>query len=448
MPEDGSLTLGIDVELDDSGIVKLFEELGDTLETKLSSLVATFGLEPDADSATQAGEDAIEIVQDAVDANPVTVTVQADTSAGRQAVQTDADALRQAGEDAIVSTQTKDEAKGWKDTLFKMLTGQSAEGGLSEETKKQTALLKLGQEVTQAGIKGLTTITQGSFEFLEMIYNYLKQSAPLLQAIESMFNLAVQLFFMPLGTKLAEVMLPAVLELVDNVVDMWDAMEGMSLSEMVEYMMSVGVEYFADFFLSIGEQLSTQEGLLGAIGNLMTSIGDFLQNDAAGLLEAMVSIVTIVVDNLKTIISMLAALYTMQMTMQLLSLYMQAVDGLGIFSTFAKMGVATLAAGAVGGLTAYGVTSYLGMAEGGYVPATDGGQLRILGEGGEGEYVIPESRVGSLGGTTNNYYYFNGYTDEDVKRMIQSEVSSQISQSRIRGSFRCRWLPARWARRT
>jgi TP901 family phage tail tape measure protein len=35
-----------------------------------------------------------------------------------------------------------------------------------------------------------------------------------------------------------------------------------------------------------------------------------------------------------------------------------------------------------------------GMAEGGYVPPRDGGSIRVLGEGGEGEYVVPQSKVG------------------------------------------------------
>ena len=184
-----------------------------------------------------------------------------------------------------VSKDTKTTALTRRDILSNMLTGTQADD-MSEETKKQTKYLQVGQEITAAGIKGLTGITQGSFQFLEMIYNQLKSASPLLQTIESLFNLAVQLFFMPLGNKLAEVMLPAVLDLVDNVVEMWDAMEGMSISQMIDYMMTVGVQYFAQFFQDLGEQLSEQGGLLGTIGNLMTSIGDFLANNAASMLNA------------------------------------------------------------------------------------------------------------------------------------------------------------------
>lgn len=336
-----------------------------------------------------------------------------------------------AGEKA--SQDVKASAMSRRDKLVNILTGTPADE-MSEEAKKQTKYLQLGQEITAAGIKGLTGITQGSFQFLEMIYNQLKSASPLLQTIESLFNLAVQLFFMPLGNKLAEVMLPAVLELVDNVVEMWDAMEGMSISQMIDYMMNVGVQYFAQFFTSLGEQLSEQGGLLGTIGDLMTSIGDFLENHAADMLQALLSVVNFVVDHLKEIISLIAAFYTMQYTMQLMSMYANAVGQSFLGLTGAQLAIVTLAAGMIGGLGTYAALDYLGMAEGGYVPATDGGQVHILGEGGEGEYVIPESQMNAFGGTTN-YYYFNGYTDEDVLRMIRDEVSSQISQSRIRGGF-------------
>ena len=332
-----------------------------------------------------------------------------------------------------VSRDTKTNALTRRDILSNMLTGTQADD-MSEETKKQTKYLQVGQEITAAGIKGLTGITQGSFEFLEMIYNQLKSASPLLQTIESLFNLAVQLFFMPLGNKLAEVMLPAVLDLVDNVVEMWDAMEGMSISQMIEYMMTVGVQYFAQFFQGLGEKLSEQGGLLGTIGDLMTSIGDFLANNAASMLNAILSVVNFVVDHLKEIISLIAAFYTMQYTMQLMAMYANAAGQTLLGLTGVQLGIVTLAAGLIGGLGTYAGLSYLGMADGGYVPATDGGQVRILGEGGEGEYVIPESQLNTFGGTTN-YYYFNGYTSDDVIKLIRDEVSTQISQSRIRGGF-------------
>lgn len=342
----------------------------------------------------------------------------------------DTEEIEKATDASKTSKDTKAGAMTKRDIIANMLTGTAADD-MSEEAKKQTKWLQVGQEVTAAGIKGLTGITQGSFQFLEMIYNQLKSASPLLQTIESLFNLAVQLFFMPLGNKLAEVMIPAVIELVDNVVEMWDAMEGMSISQIIETMMTTGVQYFGQFFQDIGAKLSEQGGLVGVIGELLSSLGDFLMYDAAGMLETIIGVVTFVVDHLKEIISLIAAFYAMQYAMQIASMYVNAT-GQTIAGKW--LGAGVIAAGVVTGALAYYSLDKLGLAEGGYVPATEGGQVRILGEGGEGEYVIPESKMNTFGGTTN-YYYFNGYTDEDVLRMIRDEVSSQISQSRIRGSF-------------
>lgn len=342
----------------------------------------------------------------------------------------DTEDIENATDASKTSKDTKAGAMTKRDIIANMLTGTAADD-MSEEAKKQTKWLQVGQEVTAAGIKGLTGITQGSFQFLEMIYNQLKSASPLLQTIESLFNLAVQLFFMPLGNKLAEVMIPAVIELVDNVVEMWDAMEGMSISQIIETMMTTGVQYFGQFFQDIGAKLSEQGGLVGAIGELLSSLGDFLMYDAAGMLQTVIDVVMFVVDHLKEIISLIAAFYAMQYAMQIASMYVNAT---GQTVAGKWLGAGVIAAGVVTGALAYYSLDKLGLAEGGYVPATEGGQVRILGEGGEGEYVIPESKMNTFGGTTN-YYYFNGYTDEDVLRMIRDEVSSQISQSRIRGSF-------------
>ena len=340
------------------------------------------------------------------------------------------ESIDRAGEAKEASGQTVAGAKSKKDILWGLVSGAKSD---DEEVQKQTKILQMGQEVMQTGIKTVTSITQGSFDFLQMIYQQLKSASPLLQTIESLFNLAVTLFFMPLGNKLAEVMLPAVLELVDNVVSMWDAMEGMSLSEMITFMMETGVQYFAQFFNDIGDTLIEQGGLLGSIGGMLKTIGGLIEN-SGGILNTMVSLSTFIVSHLKEIISLIVAFYAMQYTMQLASMYANAI-GQTVFGSLGAGVAAVVGIGAITGATAYGVMSMYGMAEGGYVPATEGGQWRLLGEGGQGEYVIPENQINNLGGNTTNNYYITGYTSDDVIRLIRDEVSSQISQSRIRGGF-------------
>ena len=57
-------------------------------------------------------------------------------------------------------------------------------------------------------------------------------------------------------------------------------------------------------------------------------------------------------------------------------------------------------------------------ASGGYVPARPGGTLAIIGEAGQGEYVIPESRMGSVGGgqsiTVHTVLKMDGVTIADL----------------------------------
>ena len=74
----------------------------------------------------------------------------------------------------------------------------------------------------------------------------------------------------------------------------------------------------------------------------------------------------------------------------------------------------------------------IGMADGGYVPATEGGQLHILGEGGGGEYVIPESKMRSMG--SNNFYIY-GYTDSELTAKIREVTRSDVVSSAYRSGF-------------
>lgn len=295
--------------------------------------------------------------------------------------------------------------------------------------KQSKQLSMIAGASSQLAGTGLS-LMKNSFGVLEEIYNKLKAASPLLQTIESLFNLAMTLFFMPLGNKLAEVLLPATLELVDAVVDMWDSFEGKSLSEMFEYALEYGVDLIADYFNDIGTLLSEQGGLLGSVGNLLLTISDFIEGSAYTVLQSLFTVVTTVVENLKTIISLVTAFYAMQYAANIMGMYVTATS-----STLGGwFGAGILAAGVGTAALTYAGLSVMGFADGGYVPAKEGGTLAIIGEGGEGEYVVPESKVGSMGGTyiTNNFY---GYTNDDIIQLIRDETSSQISLSRLKGGF-------------
>lgn len=78
-------------------------------------------------------------------------------------------------------------------------------------------------------------------------------------------------------------------------------------------------------------------------------------------------------------------------------------------------------------------------ASGGYVPATPGGRIIGVAEAGEGEWIVPDSKVRGFaqavggGGTVNNLY-FNGTVIgmADVKRQLKAMLDEAVRESRRR----------------
>lgn len=275
-----------------------------------------------------------------------------------------------------------------------------------------------------------------TFGLVESLYAQLKKSSPLLQAIEQLFNLAWTLFFMPIGNKLGEMLIPAVIQLMDDVMDIWDAFDGMSIGEMLEYAITKGVEILSRFIITIGEQLSEQSGLVGSIGNMLLTVGNFLQKHGEAMLNTLSGVAGFILDHLKEIIALIVAFKAMSATLALAQIYAtfsaNSLENLvlGNLKGAAAVAALTIGTGLASGAVAYGVMS---LADGGYVPATPGGQPAIIGEGGEGEYVIPESKLGEMGShyTVNVY----SYSAEETKQLVRDVVSDEISKSRLKSGY-------------
>ena len=270
-----------------------------------------------------------------------------------------------------------------------------------------------------------------SFDIIETIYKELKKSSPLLQAVEQLFNLAWTLFFMPLGNKLGEMLIPAVIRLVDDVTAMWEEFGGGGLGDMFNTAIQWGVNALSNFLSNIGETLKNEGGLLGAIGNVLTALGRFVEGHLVNLLNGLVSLLGFVIDNLKHILSAIVAFKMASLAMQAAMMYVIATgETLG-----GKFGLAIpIAVAASGAILSEAALTGLGMAEGGYVPATEGGQVHVLGEGGEGEYVVPESKMGQFGGNTYNINIYSYSTDELADK-VRSIVAGEVSASRLRSGF-------------
>lgn len=258
---------------------------------------------------------------------------------------------------------------------------------VKDAAKDPETLLRITQKGIHASANMINTGIKKGFGIVEDIYSRLKSASPLLQAIESMFNLAMQLFFMPLGNKLAEVLLPAVLELVDDVVAIWDSFEGKTLGDMFATAIKEGTSLLGGFFNDIGDKLIEQGGMVGQIGRLLGSIGNFIENNGAQVLSSILGVVATLLENIKHFVSLWLSLKATEIAMSTTGLWGD------ITGAKALIGVGALAAIFGGTFIASEVgLSAMGLAEGGYVPAKPGGQLAIISEGGEGEYVVPESK--------------------------------------------------------
>jgi len=301
---------------------------------------------------------------------------------------------------------------------------------------------------------------------IEDIHSRIKQASPLLQSVESLFNLAVQLFFMPLGNKLATVMIPAIIELVDNVMAMWDKIEGMNIGEMLTAMIDYGVKAFGTYFRSLGEQLQDEGDLVGALGDIMVAMGDFIENHLADLLKIGADILKWIAENLGTLVDAFIEFKILSISLQMAQVSAAIGGALGPWGAAIGAGIG-LGAGEIGGHALKSQSGIQGLvdalphsAAGSYVGATEGGRGVVVGDGGEGEFILPEGRLRSMMDSIgdrmvdvasarpkpvsdktkdpqiiNNYFNITGYTDSELTNKIRNTVNEQVSQSRLRSGF-------------
>lgn len=327
-------------------------------------------------------------------------------------------------------------------TLNKFLAGLNRDTSiLSGDDKKNADLTKfIGEQfdkISQTMTKGVNM----AFGVIDDIYKEMKKSSPLLQTLESLFNLAMQLFFMPLGNKLAEVLLPAVINLVETSAKMWDELGNGNLNTIFQYAIQYGINALAGFFKETGSLLKEQGGLLGAIGSIMTTVGNFIENGLVHVLELILNAVNFVMQHLKEIIAAIVAFKVASLMMQMVTTAAiiagsQQIMGNSVGAPVAAGILANGAALTVGAATVAGAGTYfgldsLGLADGGVVKHTPGGRLITVAEN-EDEVIMPKSKAGMGGNVTNNFY---GYTSDDIREMIDRSVSEKISLSYIKGGY-------------
>ena len=332
--------------------------------------------------------------------------------------------------------------------------------------------------------------TKEVFGLIEDIYERIKGASPLLQTIEQIFNLVWTLFFMPLGNKLGEMLIPAVGKMMDAVMDIWDKFEGKTLGEMFSIAIREGVKLVASFFTEIGSILQEDTGIVKSIGDVLVGLGKFIETGLPQLIDIGFRIVSFFIDHLGLVIvgvfeAMLASLaiqislLTTMITnhLSLVAFLAVALDVMSIGQSLAAATVPAVVATtsftaveAIGNtigakLGVFDAASAAGYAEGGYISPSTGGKLIRVGESGEGEWIIPASKMNALRSgvdlnelglmttdtnisndygisnssaiATSNVFNItvNGYTDTDLASKIKSEVNDMVSQSKYRAGF-------------
>ena len=300
----------------------------------------------------------------------------------------------------------------------------SPSGGIGQEIKEIIPITKKMNGALESGLRNVIGTVQD-------IYKRLMSSSPLLQSIEQLFNLAVSLFFMPLGNKLATVMLPAILQLVNGVMEIWDKFEGKSLGDMINTAITEGSRLFGEYFISLGQELRDQGGIVGTIGDMIIRVGAFIKEYGETLVGLIADILEFIISNIPLI---LGTIITMK-ALEIGSLVAIAINT-GVIASVITAGIAL----AVGTLVGTSVSSAFdnamgipGYADGGYVPPTPGGKLIRVAEGGEGEYITPESKKNSGGNTYN--ITINGMTTDELKAYIVDVVDGKVNESRLRSGL-------------
>ena len=328
-------------------------------------------------------------------------------------------------------------------------SGKDADGNDLYDKNTQNAvgaMNAISSAESKVATEGLQMVKKG-LGFLEEIHARLVSASPLLRTIESLFNLAVQLFFMPLGNKLAEVMIPAVIELVDQVTDMWAAFEGKSLGQILEIMIEKGAQVFGNYFNNLSSQLSGQGTLLGSISSMLSAIGNFIQDGTlVNLMSFGVKALSFMLEHIKGIIATLVAFKVASLANQVATMFVIATSGslagkfgAGIGIAAAVAGTATSAiAGTGAGLTTYNMMNGESLGDAalhaGATMVTRGGY--DIGKAVRSKITSEASGTGGSKQTNvHNTFNFNGLTDTQLEKKVRNITNEQYNNHRLQSNY-------------
>lgn len=339
-----------------------------------------------------------------------------------------------------VQTTTQTSAQGSQNGSSAGATSSTSTVKDPDEKKQEQEKmkkLKAIQQGVQVGFQLGEKAVRGIFSIVQDLYQRVKQSSAFLQAVENLFNLAMTLLFMPLGNALAETILPATVELVESVVGLWDQFDefaaGGDLQGIITTVLDQGLRLIGDYFTGIAGQLTAQGGLLGAIGKLLDWIGKFV---AGGGLEKILNFIFNAAKFIADYFPYFVGLYIGNEVTKIGLMIAQIITTATSNTVAGWLGAG--GAVAVGAITAVSTGAYLSNnfthAGGADYPPTPGGHLVRVAEGGEWESITPSSKKGG-GNSGPVYITINGYTQEEVIRIVREEIRTQIIDSHYRNGM-------------
>lgn len=287
-------------------------------------------------------------------------------------------------------------------------------------------------------------------------------TSPIFKTIKDLLNLSFTMVFLPAMTLLQGKMLPIFVDLLNKAVVFGQQFA----QEFLPYIPGLVADFQAvvndvvDFFANNKTQLAEMiAGMIGLLPDMMKMqlglIKLFVDNK-----DKILEVANKTIDVLSTFIDkkLLDAVLGLadatlefmkdwgvplaKATMALAKFFVRSFDvitGGDIDHSYNDQATEQFAKGDyLGGLATTGkgmlnvlTLGQLHLASGGYVPATPGGVPAIIGEGEEGEYVIPESKLNSIGGLTI-VFSGNVYGMNDFKQQVRSIMNEYTTKANFR----------------
>jgi len=338
---------------------------------------------------------------------------------------------------------------------------QKTEEG-NEESKKAGAVLGGINAGISMGIGAVTGILSFGFGIIEKLWKMVVEFSPGLKAILDLFNVALQLFFLPIGTALMGELLPMVTDLLENAAEMsgtmWDAYENGGFGSMLSTAFAGAIPLLFDTIID-AISLIPEDSPLGGLRTLLITLVEFVRDHGKQLLMGLLDLTLIVMQVMTGIVTNFPLLFGLIGTMiglQIAQLLVAVANGSIIFGiNVGYVAAAAIAGTAIAGVGAgaligskldqktNGADNIPAAAEGATIFPTPGGSIYRGGEGGEIEYVVPRSKVGdfinsqtgSVGGGVIVNFNAPVYGMTDLDDHIVTVVDRYVNTRRSRSTF-------------